>query len=42
MENDKFNFKPISFKNIYEFYNNLSDPYDELDEIRGKNIANHL
>lgn len=40
--NDKYNIKQISQENLHELYNNLGDPYDILDEIRGENIANHL
>lgn len=42
-ENDeKYNVEEISYDYLYELYNNLGDPYDLIDEVRGKNLANHL
>ncbi len=41
-EEDKFNFREIERNNLTILYNNLGDPYDEIDRIRGENIANHL
>ena len=38
----KYNVKEIHQDKLYEIYNNLGDPYDIIDDIRGKNIANHL
>ena len=38
----KYNVRQIQFENLYEIYENLGDPYDILDEIRGENLANHL
>lgn len=35
-ENDKFNFKKIGPKNMGEVYENLTKPYDELDELKAK------
>ncbi len=40
--NEKYNVKEISYDNLFELYNNLGDSYDVIDEVRGKNIANHL
>lgn len=39
---DKFNVKEIPYENLYELYNNLGNPYDLIDKIRGENISNHL
>lgn len=39
---EKYNVEKIKYDNLYELYNNLGDPYDIIDEIRGENIANHL
>ena len=39
---EKYNVCEISYDGIHELYNNLGDPYDIIDEVRGKNIANHL
>lgn len=38
----KFDIKQIQDNILYEIYNNLGDPYDIIDRIRGENIANHL
>ncbi len=38
----KYNVKQIPLDKLYELYNNLGDPYDIIDKVRGKNIANHL
>ena len=38
----KFDIKQIQKNKLYELYNNLGDPYDIVDRIRGENIANHL
>ena len=38
----KYNIKQISLKNLYSIYDNLGDPYDIIDKVRGENIANHL
>ncbi|WP_298522512.1 hypothetical protein [uncultured Methanobrevibacter sp.] len=35
-ENDKFNFKKISPKNMGEIYENLTRSYDELDNLKAK------
>ena len=35
-ENGKYNFKKISPKNMGEVYENLTRPYDELDELKAK------
>ena len=40
-ENDKYDIIEIPFKKIYELYDNLGNPYDTLDIIRGENIANN-
>ena len=39
---EKYNVEKIEYENLYELYNNLGDPYDIIDEVRGKNIANQL
>ena len=39
---EKFNVEKIEYEKLYELYNNLGDPYDIIDEVRGKNIANNL
>lgn len=39
---EKYNVKKIEYDKLYELYSNLGDPYDIIDEVRGKNIANHL
>ena len=39
---EKYNVCEISYDRLHELYNNLGDPYDIIDEVRGKNIANHL
>lgn len=39
---EKYNVKQIPLDKLYELYNNLGDPYDIIDKVRGKNIANHL
>ena len=39
---EKYNVKKIEYNNLYELYNNLGDPYDIIDEIRGENLANRL
>ena len=38
----KFDIKQIEENKLYEIYNDLGDPYDIVDRIRGENIANHL
>ena len=38
----KFNVEKIEYDNLYELYNNLGDPYDIIDEVRGENLANRL
>ena len=38
----KFDIKQIQDNKLYEIYNNLGDPYNIIDMIRGENIANHL
>lgn len=38
-ENGKFNFKKIESKNLVQIYDCLGNPYDVLDDIRGKNDA---
>ena len=38
----KYDVKQIPQDKLYKIYNNLGDPYDIIDDIRGKNIANHL
>ena len=38
----KFDIKQIQHTKLYEIYNNLGDPYDIIDRIRGENISNHL
>ena len=35
-ENEKFNFKKISPKNMGEIYENLTRSYDELDNLKAK------
>ena len=32
----------INFKNLYRLYNNLGDPYDIVDAVRGENLARDL
>ena len=39
---EKYNIEKIEYDNLYEIYNNLGDPYDIIDEVRGENIANQL
>ena len=39
---EKYNVHQIQLDNLYEIYNNLGDPYDIVDEIRGENLANQL
>ena len=39
---DKYIFKQISYPNLFELYDNLGNPYDIIDEIRGENIVNKL
>jgi predicted ATPase len=39
---EKYNVEKIEYDNLYEIYNNLGDPYDIIDEVRGENIANQL
>ena len=39
---EKYDVCEISYDGLHELYNNLGDPYDIIDEVRGKNIANHL
>ena len=41
-ESDKFNFREIERKNLTILYNNLGDPYDEIDEIRIENAFNGI
>lgn len=38
----KYDVCEISHERLHELYNNLGDSYDVIDEVRGKNIANHL
>lgn len=38
----KFNVKKIEYENLYELYDNLGNPYDEIDKVRGENLANQL
>lgn len=40
--NTKFNVKKIEYENLHELYDNLGNPYDEIDKVRGENLANHL
>ena len=39
---EKYNVEKIEYDNLYELYNNLGDPYDIIDEVRGENLANRL
>lgn len=39
---EKYNVEKIEYDTLYELYNNLGDPYDIIDEVRGENIANQL
>ena len=39
---ENINVKEIHQDKLYEIYNNLGDSYDIIDDIRRKNIANHL
>lgn len=41
-DTEKFDIKQIQKNKLYEIYNDLGDPYDIIDRIRGENIANHL
>ena len=41
-DSGKFDITQIQDNKLYEIYNNLGDPYDIIDRIRGENIANHL
>lgn len=41
-DSGKFDITQIQDNKLYEIYNNLGDPYDIVDRIRGENIANHL
>ena len=38
----KFNVKKIEYKTLYELYNNLGNPYDEINNVRGQNLARQL
>lgn len=40
--NEKYNIKHVSQEHLYEIYDNLGNPYDQIDRIRGENLANHL
>ena len=40
--NEKYNIEKIEYDKLYELYNNLGDPYDIVDEVRGENLANRL
>ena len=39
---DKYNVKKVPYNRLYELYDNLGDPYDLVDAVRGHNIANNL
>ena len=39
---DKFNIERVKRKELSVLYNNLGNPYDELDRIIGQNIKNNL
>ena len=39
-ESGKYNVNEIKRKNLTTLYNNLGDPYDEIDEIRIENAFN--
>ena len=39
---DKYNVKKIEYKKLYELYDDLGNPYDEIDKIRGQNLARQL
>ena len=41
-ENEKFNIQRIARNKLEILYNDLGNPYDELDKIIGENIKNHL
>lgn len=41
-DSDEFNVEKIEYDNLYELYNNLGDPYDIIDNVRGENLANRL
>ena len=41
-DSEKYNVEKIGYDNLYELYNNLGDPYDIIDKVRGENLANHL
>ena len=41
-ECDKYNVEKIGYDYLYKIYNNLGDPYDIIDEVRGKNIGYQL
>ena len=38
----KYNVEKIEYEKLYELYNNLGDPYDEVDQVRGENLAKRL
>ena len=39
---EKFNVKKIEYKNLYKLYNDLGNPYDKINEVRGQNLARQL
>ena len=41
-DNNKYNIKQIPYDYLYEIYDNLGDPYDIIDIVRGENILNGL
>ena len=41
-DSEKFNVEKIEYDNLFELYNNLGDPYDIIDQVRGENLANRL
>ena len=39
---EKYNVEKIEYKNLYELYENLGNPYDTLNKIRDQNLARQL
>ena len=40
--NGTYTVEQIYFNNLYKLYNNLGDPYDIVDAVRGENLARDL
>ena len=39
---DKYDIEQIFYDNLYEIYDDLGNPYDVIDIVRGENILNNL